>query len=72
MLCSNTSVVVPDELKHCYGVSDKGVPVPKPPRSFDAVIDWANATDRQREAVVSAFKECKSKHDKLISLISNQ
>jgi hypothetical protein len=65
---NRTDIAVPDELKHCPEVP-RGIPVPRSPRSPDAIIAWANATETQRLATVGALRECKITLEKLVALV---
>ena len=64
-----TSVTIPDELTFCPK-APAGAPIPKPPRSVEAVVAWGNATDRQRIATVAALKECSDKLERLLALVA--
>ena len=60
--------VIPDDLRACP-LTPSPVPVPKPPRTFDSVVKWANATEEQRTKTVQALEVCRAKLVQLLALI---
>lgn len=61
------AAVAPDDLRFCP-ITPAPVPIPKPPRSFNAVVDWANATEAQRSRTVQALEVCRHKLEQLLAL----
>ena len=68
---NRTDFTVPEDMRHCPD-APRGIPVPKPPRSPEAVIAWANATETQRLATVGALRECKIALEKLVALVGGK
>lgn len=62
------TIVVPDELRSCP-LTPAPVPVPKPPRTFNTVVAWANATEEQRTKTVQALEVCRKRLVDLLALI---
>lgn len=58
---------IPDDLRSCP-LTPPPVPVPKPPRTFDSVIKWANATEEQRSKTVQALEVCRTRLVQLLEL----
>ena len=70
--CSDQrAVVVPEDLKHCPG-APSAVHVPDPPRTFETVVAWANATEKQREMTAASLKECSARLDRLLALVGSK
>lgn len=51
---------VPEALRTCPP-TPAAVPVPPKPRGFDAVVAWANATDKRRVETVHALEVCRER-----------
>jgi hypothetical protein len=56
---------VPSEMLACPA-TPAAVPVPKPPRTFETVVAYANATDARRAETARALEVCRAK---LIALL---
>lgn len=67
-VAARVPIVVPDELRTCP-LTPAPVPVPKPPRAFDTVVTWANATELQRTRTVQALEVCRQRLEQLLALI---
>jgi ABC-type transport system substrate-binding protein len=51
---------VPAELRSCPP-TPAAVPIPKPPRTWDTVVAWGNASDAQRDATAHALEVCRAR-----------
>lgn len=65
---ASVMAVIPDDLRSCP-LTPPPVPVPKPPRTFDSVVKWANTTEEQRTKTVQALEVCRAKLVQLLALI---
>jgi hypothetical protein len=61
---------VPPDLQSCPP-APRAVPVPKPPRTWDVVIAYGNASDRRRADTLQALEVCRAKLIKLLEWIDD-
>lgn len=59
---------VPDALRACPATPTQA-PVPKPPRTFESVIAYANANEDQRAKTEQALEVCRQKLIELLAVI---
>lgn len=69
-VASRAPIVVPDELRTCP-LTPPPVRVPKPPRTFETVVAWANATEDERTKTVQALEVCRKRLVDLLDLIES-
>lgn len=62
---------IPEELRSCP-LTPAPVPVPKPPRTFQTVVAWANTTEEQRTKTVQALEVCRQKLEQLGALFQQR
>lgn len=66
-----TVVETPQELRSCP-TTPAPIPVPPKPRTFDSVVQWANATEAQRAATEHALEVCRSRLERLLMLMGSR
>ena len=64
----NEPVHVPLELRLCPR-PPSAVPLPRQPRTFDSVVEWAKLTEAAREQTVAALETCRERLDRVVGLV---
>lgn len=59
---------VPAELRACPAMP-AAVPVPPKPRTFDAVVEWGQRTERKRQETGRALEVCRAVLVKVLGIV---